>query len=325
MRKNERTVGFYNIKITASSIDHPAPRALAVKDALTLIANLEKTDRHLMRRGAAVAHGLGDIVVGETEAELLFYRSDKNKSDPIFLDHDSIISREVNKSDQEGDNSSVHCLIRYGQGGQFPAMLYLEQAAGLGATRIITMLGQLLRRARVKRPDWFLQQHPTRQESGRPVFVRVKYGFEITGIVSDRLAADLEAGVLTNLELVSDGRMHAELGEDPYFEERLNVVHLKVKDGAGGVSGKLVNIQRVLGLKRLEYQKARIRFKTAGGTPQSVAWSAQEGIEQEWVKKELIKPISPPMRAAYGEIYKPFMNLVKSLADRYDASNTPPP
>jgi hypothetical protein len=317
VKKTERTVSYYDLKMVATSVGHPQPTPLTAKNACVLIGNLSAQERQLDRKGSKQIFGISDCRISELEATFLFYRSDKDLADPIFRNHQSRTRREINKDDDEGHDFSAHVVIRFADDPIVPAKLYLENSQGLGASRIAVILRQLLRRTRKTNVHLFHQNalNNALDTQGAPIKHRVDHDFEIRGVVSADFAEDLNRGVLTDIELISDQRTMEEFDTERYFVETKSAIHLKVNPEYDKLVDRLQQLTRILRLKKDDFSNAKIRFKSASGAEQNVKWDALSGFEERYVRKELLKRFAVPLKSSYDLFHRELLERIRGLAD----------
>ena len=105
--------------------------------------------------------------------------------------------------------------------------------------------------------------------------------------------------------------------DEQYFEEKEAVVRLQIADKNKPVKNKLQQIKRVLSDNKNDYSNARIRIKPRNSKEYSIPWNSSTGFADEYIKRVVVKPFSPDLKATYSEIYTPLMSRMISEANKH--------
>lgn len=321
MKKNERTFCFYEIKVIARTkkSSNFSPKPLTVKEAIETIFYSPIETHHPRRAGSKLIYGIDDIEATTTGAKILFYRSDLNEATPSVRDHSTEEVRELERHHTEGNSYSSHAIIKYSAHPEEPALLVIEQCAGIGPTRIEVILRQVIRKCKSHHPNLFQQKehYGLKDKDNNDIVFDVVYDFEITGIPSKSLVKDLQDGELTAFELVKEGKLVKQFDDQQYFEEKEAVVKLQIADKNDTVKNKYEEIQRLLGKYGKNYSKARLRIKPRNSKEYSISWDNSSGFAEEYIKRVLAKGIAPELKSTYKKLHHPLVTRMLSEVNKH--------
>lgn len=321
MKKNERTFCFYEIKVIARTRRNSSfsPKPLTVEEAIITIFQSPNEAHHPRRAGSKLIYGIDDIQAATDGAKILFYRSDLNEATPSVRDHATEAVRELERHNTEGNSYSSHAIIKYGAYPQEPALLVIEQCAGVGPTRIEGILRQIMRKCKTHHPALFQQKdhYGLKDKDGNVITYDVVYDFEITGIPSNSLIKDLQDGELTAFELIKEGKLVKNFDDEQYFEEKEAVIKLKIADKKDTLKNKYEEINRVLGLYKKDYSSARLRIKPRNSKEYSISWNSSTGFAEDYIKRVLAKGIAPELKSTYKKLHPPLLKRMLSEMSKH--------
>ncbi|TPG26544.1 hypothetical protein EAH83_01875 [Variovorax ginsengisoli] len=233
----------------------------------------------------------------------LFRMTDRSVADPYFSDIEKDERRKAAKVEREGQESSSHVVIQLPENPVDPAIMLIERTSGITIPRVLMVLKLLLKKAKIKEPELF-KQPPLDGAvvDGKPVMHDVNYWLDAEGHISDQLAEDLNKGSISEIELITKRHREEPFDQDAYLVNEESIVVLKVNKKHQGYKDKFKKITGLLEEQK-DFEKARIRFVTAGGTTGNIDWDEENGISEQYLKKELIKNIQPPMESSY-EVFR---------------------
>ncbi|GAC1569420.1 MAG: hypothetical protein NVS3B3_23810 [Aquirhabdus sp.] len=301
MKKAERIVLFYDLKIEARSRTFEAPKTISARRAFELM-ELVPLEQRLKEsaRGMELLY-ISDWQRHDDTLHILISKSDKAISDPVFTIPQQRMRRTAAKAEQEGQDFSVHIVLQLPQDDLAPALCLVENCAGLGAFFIRRLLNQILADAKKISPADFEQFHPDGavDENGKPKKYNVGFKCLLDGHLSDDLKNDLDQGKVQSIELITEKTQHTQIDEDGYITEKCKTLVLTLKDDAHPVRDKFNRIVNVVQGKKDDYSHARIKFKTPEGIDRTVDMNAEEGLAQTYVKKAKLGNFKNDLKSSY--------------------------
>lgn len=315
MKKAERIVQFYDLNISASSRTFAAPKSITVKRALELMClipieqRLKESAKGQELLYIADWNWTGDIV------SILLNKSDKSISDPVFTIPAEGSRRTAEKKEKEGQDFSVHIVVKVPSSEVDSALVIIEHCAGLGIFVVQRLLNQLIANAKVLSPDDFVQLHPdgSVDDKGGPKTLNVVYKCNFDGHVSDELKDDLNKGKIQSIELITEKNQYESFDEDGYIQEKCKTVVLTLKDEEHPLRDKYDRIVKVFKDKKDEYAKAKIKFKDPGGIDRTVDMDTADGIAQAYVKKAKLDGFEGDLRSSYAKFSDQILEKMKKL------------
>lgn len=316
MRRTERAVFAYDVIVGARAA-HAVPPSLdeivAVMEALFSDPECVNT-----RDRGNLIFRIGEIVFDNQRSlcTILFRRADKNAADAVYSNIVNGQTRVAPKSQDEAGDTAAHLTLSLqperGKPNTYFALL--EGVPGVSHRHVQALINEVLRLARKKIPLQFTYPDPAgaRDRSGAPKLHEFTPLLEMRGHISDSLTADLEAGIVEQLEIVrADG--HTNFAGSPFLKEDRYSLKIKADRNipALGRFDWLVNAMRT---RRTDFDKGRIAFKDTDGRRHTIECDLQTGalFDQKYIKSFLIRPIDPPLNQSSETV-------VPALARRMEA------
>lgn len=317
MKKSERMVLFYDLVPLASSRTFDAPAPLSVRRVIKLLEMVPKDLRVLRRAKGANTIYLNDIEVTGKFAKILINKSDKRIPDPVFTDPSKKARRRVGKHADEGQDFSAHVVIRFPDDDAYPALMLVEQVAGISISVVVDLLRKTLKAARFVSPGDFLQVHPdgSIDSKGAPKQYRVTHSVEAEGHPSDTFTSDLNAGEVQYVELTSR-RHKGGFDTTGYFVEDREMIVLKPSISIKRPQNLTKHVMSVVTGKKKDYTKARIKFKLANGEPRHVDVDLDDELPEKYVKRMMIGSFAADLESSYDNLHPELVNKMVYLASR---------
>jgi hypothetical protein len=302
MKSTERHIYFYDLVTKAGSATLENPKAISVQKILELVGGLSAADRKLSRANSKRTYEITDWKSEGDRIAFLFRMSDTSIADPYFSDLRKGARRKAAKNGGEGHDFSSHIVVKIPADPIDPAVMLIERTTGITIPRVMTVLRILLRKARKKHPEIFHQVSidGVVDEDGKPIKHLVNFWIEAEGHISQQLAEDINNGSISEVELITQRHKMQPFDGDAYLVNEENVLVLKVNKKHPGLKDKLTKLTQLFDGHKKEYEKARIKFKTARGTAGSLSWDADYGVSDRYLRKEVVTNIHPPMESSYA-------------------------
>ena len=327
MKKTERQVLWYDIRIKATSKTIEAPKPIEIKKAFKIIEKLENRERYVDSSDKQEHYYISDWKSkNETALIILINKSDKSVADPIFFDVSSRERREVTKTLTEGQDYSSHILIKFDDKNKFEATMLLEYCPGFGgATMIKYTLNQLMKKAKSHSPSEFTKNHPdgSLEENGEIRKYSVNYSFILDGHPSDSFIQDLEEGELKGLDLITKENISPGFDEDSYLQEDRVTLLVKPKKDASRKKKLYDIIKDYLRKRQDKYEYAKIRFTGPDGIHRTVNLQREDDKSSIYIKKSIIDEFSEDLKSSYEKVQQEIADkMEKLLENQYDRENT---
>lgn len=214
-------------------------------------------------------------------AYMLICFNDGYASDASFAHLDSDEQRDVAKLDREGRPETAHVIFSFSTNEDLHGkyLILAEHSVRISRSRLQQFLNHLLREAKKRHKDAFMQPKPdgSRDERGQPKQESVRFSFDLRGYVADELKHAIENGGLNGLELVTEQIERLGVGETPRIRAKKKAVQLTPvttwRDGAA---------QMILDALKLgrdnDYETIRVKFKTEDGAPHMAELDSETGL-----------------------------------------------
>lgn len=316
MKKEERTIYFYDLDVEAHTGTFTAQKTISVRRAFELIALVPEG-----MRTTTIAKGQQRLYVADFEMNddaiisILINKSDKSVSDPVFTVPEEGKRRTAEKEDKEGQDYSVHIVIKLGENDLNPALVAIEHCSGLGVHVIEKLLNKVIKDAKAISPNDFVQIHPdgATDKDGKPKKVNIIYKCNFEGHISDGLKDDLDKGKIQSIELITEKEKFTPFDEEGYIKEKRKSIFLTLKDENHSVKDRLDRIAKVFNKNKEKYQSAKIKFETAAGVPHTLDIDAAEGLTAGYVKKVKIESDKEEFQSSYDSFNKQILGKMKGL------------
>ena len=317
MKKRERMVYFYDVVITAASQTCATPSPITVSRALEIIKKLP-----VEQRSQAYSYGRQNFYIADWDdsqpgyLSLLINKSDQEISDPVFSVPAKKARRIVEKEDDEGQDFSVHVLIKLPEDATQPALALVEACNGMGITLLQRFMSKLIDNAKPLTAEAFVQNHPdgSIDDNGQPKKCNVKFYFRFDGHISDELLDDLNAGKIQSIELITDKEKETPFDEEGYIVEKTKSVMLQTLDEKHKIANKGKKIFDLIAKRKTDYSKARIKFVTNTGVPRTVDVDAENEANNKYIKRERLVDFEADLKGSYDKLHGELVSQMMKLA-----------
>lgn len=322
MKNNERQIFYYDLEISASGTESIPGKQITVRTAIDLLSAVPEKEREIYLNKNNQHLYISHIEKNENTAVILVNKSDRTVADPVFSDIQSRKRRLIQKREHEGQDHSVHILIKLPPTTQnehlSPALVLLEHCIGLPISNIKKILDSVLSKAKNYNHEIFTQPHPdcSLDDNNRPKKMDIRFNFRFLGHPSESLMEDLESGHIKTAELISNRQIHSDFDQEPFVKEEKQILAIKINN-------KIQNkIQALLGLIRkykCDYEKARIKFTTESGLERTVNMTTNEELDdqnQMYVRREILKDIGVTLQSSYDKPCDAIVIGMKALLER---------
>lgn len=316
MKKKRRSVLFYDLFMEATSRAEVAPQPLSVKRAFQLIAMLPENARSISKARGAITIYVSDFELTDKYAKVLINRSDCGIPDPVFTAPKKGTRRTAAKNVEEGQDFSAHVVIKFPD-GPGAALMLLEQCSGIGVTVILMLFTRILRLARDKAPNDFRQMHPDGSigADGAPRTYQVVHLIKADGHPSDTFIADLNAGEVQTLEMVTRN-LKGGFDSSGYFVEEKETITLKPSISIKRPVKLATHLLDVVSGKKKDFSRATVRFKLPSGEIRSVDIDPDIGVPDTYVKKQQLEGFSSDLESSYEKFHPEIIGKMAYLASR---------
>lgn len=315
MKKTERIVFYYDFSISTSSRTFEAPKTISVRKAFELmqLVPLDQMVKELSK-GKELLY-VADWDWTDDIISILINKSDKGMSDPVFTIPKEKKRRTAEKKEEEGQDFSIHVVIKLPENDLGSALVIVEHCAGLGVLNIRKLLNSLLKDAKRISPEGFTQFHPdgAMDDNGNPKKYNVTFKCELDGHISDDLKYDLDHGKIHSIELITEKEQHTPFDEDGYIQEKCKTLVLTPKDDDAGIVNKFSRVKKIFTGQKDNYSKAKVKFKTPTGMERTVEMDTVEGLAQAYVKKEKLDGFEFDLKSSYEQFNEPTLKKMKEL------------
>lgn len=315
MKKTERLVYFYDMTMAAVSRTFAAPKNISVRRAFELMELVPKDQR--IKESAS---GQEILYVADWDAQdgllcILVSKSDKSISDPVFTVPKEKKRRTAEKEDKEGQDFSVHIVVKLPDNDEDSALVIIEQCAGLGIFVVQRLFNQILKDAKALSPNDYEQFHPdgALDDNGQPRKLNVVHKCEFQGHLSDELREDLNYGKVQAIELITDKDRYTNFDEAGYIKEKCKTLVLTLKDEGHPIKDKYDRIVKVFKQQKDQYDHAKIKFKTPEGIDRTVGMDTSEGLAQAYVKKAKLEGFEVDLKSSYENFCAAILSKMKNL------------
>jgi len=315
VKKTERMVFYYDLSISAESRTFAAPKPISVRRAFELMDMVpleQRIKQYSKGREELYVSGWkkdGDVI------SILINKSDKGISDPVFTIPKEKKRRTAQKQEKEGQDFSVHLIVKLSEDSLQPALVLIEYCTGLGIFVVQKLFNQILADAKKLSPSDFEQTHPdgSVDENGKPKKYNVVFKSEFEGHVSDDLKSDIDNGKIQSIELITEKEKHTNIDEDGYIQEKCKTLVLTVKDQDKPIADKFNKLKKVFNNKKDDYSHARVKFKTPSGLDRTVDLETDGALAQSYVKKEKLDGFSFDLESSYDNFCDAILTKMKEL------------
>lgn len=270
-----RDIFFYDLFVASEPKGAPAPIVESLIERLIFgwqLGTLETT-HWSRRRRLKISLRAADYDPTSRIAWLLICVNDADAGGASFSHLETDTQRDLEKEDGEGRPQTSHLAIVVPPAESTPqkSLVLMEGAPSLSRLRLEAYINFLLRGMRAEKPDDFKYPNPdgSLDRKGLPRLLTFRCEAELKGHISPDFAADLEAGVLTGIQIETKVTAAKGFGESPFFRPSTKTIRLSPR--ISWKTEKLGAFKDALRLGRTaSYETARITFRT----PDQVAHTA---------------------------------------------------
>ncbi|UPG92668.1 hypothetical protein [Luteibacter aegosomatissinici] len=319
MRKDERSVFFYDAKSSAwtRKLGDGLPGFPHYALAATLRA-LVNANQATITNAKGHAWNIQDIKLFANRCEMLINYVDPDAADPTLTDPVKKQRRQVLKNGDEGLEHSAHILWKFGdKSNNAPCTFLVEAAAGLGSTRVATILRTLLREASKDSKKFTIEDpEATRDAAGHFKRIPARPLIHLAGHPSKEFIQDLQKGELKEVELYSLQNKGAKWDSSGAATiDRSSVI---IKANPQKATQKALNLLKTITSGHTsDYEFARIKFKSESDLDHTVnVHSSSFNLvnEDKYVRKERITGIGDNLPTAFSAINTVIMSKIRALS-----------
>ncbi|WP_087869981.1 hypothetical protein, partial [Bathymodiolus platifrons methanotrophic gill symbiont] len=242
---------------------------------------------------------------------ILINKSDKEISDPVFTTPENNKRRTAKKEENEGQDFSVHMVIKLPNEDIDTALVLIEYCQGLTISMIKEVLKKILSDAKEISPEYFKQLHPdgSRDDDGNQKKYNVTFTCDFSGHPSNEFIDDLNNGKVQFIELITEEDRCTPFDEEAYFQKKHKTVVLTTKDKKiPNIYSKIKNLIS----KKTDYQKAKVKFMTKDNMNKTLEIFTDEGT-MAYLKKVKLDDFGIDLKSSYEKINKPILGKMKEL------------
>ena len=246
---------------------------------------------------------------------MLVSKSDKSISDPVFTVPKEKKRRTAEKDEKEGQDFSVHLVVKLPENDQDSALVVIEHCAGLGIFVLDRLFNQILKDAKDLAPNDYEQFHPdgAMGDDGQPKKIKVVHKCEFQGHISDELKDDLNRGKVQAIELITEKDRYTIFDEAGYIKEKCKTLVLTLKDEEHPLKDKYDRILKVFNQQKDNYGHAKIKFKTPEDIDRTVDMDTAKGLAQAYVKKAKLDGFDVDLKSSYENFCPQILGRMKDL------------
>jgi hypothetical protein len=306
VKRFERTVSFYDLRMSASSRTFEAPTTIATTRALELLATVPEAARLKSYQNDDHIYYVKDLQLVDGNYEMLINKCDRQLADPRFSDPRNSTWRTAARQGNEGLDFSSHLIIRPSADPLASGLAVLENATGLSIIHVQRFLNALLRDAEALNPGAFEFPHPdgSVDAQGHPKKYRARFTFTFDGHPSDALVDALQEGRINGIELITASNKEGQLDAHGYVREVRRTLAIQL--GNQVKRGERVGMLKAFFQgKSAAFEKARISFVDPDGLARTVNVNTADfsvDAESIFIKRTVIDGFAHPLEQAYETI-----------------------
>ncbi|MFM0013724.1 hypothetical protein [Paraburkholderia sediminicola] len=317
MKRFERTVSFYDLRVTSTSRQFEAPAPISSARALELLSLIPAAARIKAYSNDDHVYYIKDFDVVDGVYRILINKCDRQLADPRFSDPVNASWRTAAREGNEGLDFSSHILIRPSTDPLGLGLSLVENATGLSIIFIQRFLNALLRDVEALCPEAFEFPHPdgSVDARGQPKKYRSRFFFAFDGHPSDALVEALEEGSINGIELITASNRQGALDTHGYVREVRKTLAIKLGDQINPGS-RVDTIKAFFQSRSGAYETARISFVDPDGLSRSVKVTTTDfTVEAEsiFVKRAVIDGFTAPLEQAYEALNPAIIAKMRAL------------
>lgn len=285
MRNDQRQFLIYDLEVASAKQGAELPK---MDEVCGVWQKMMASGRTLAIRSktATLLVGAIDIDASKRYATLLVRLSDKMAPNSVYSDPVAGSYEEHFKEGDQGADLGCHVLISLDHEVGFPNLYTcaLEKVTGLSGDLVQRLLSKLLY-FEWQATDFFTYPHPAGglKRDKTPKIEKCCPHINLRGRASDKLASDLEKGVLTGVSLV---QIHSNtpISGAPYLSIQRAELKLEIDRSSLPKKDIFDNLAAVFKRNSKHYGRAKVSYKLPGGTRQvSVELDASTGAPTDSV------------------------------------------
>lgn len=288
--QHSRDVFFYDIRVVPDPLAAPRKSMQAIA---ALIGRLH-ADRQTVRWDRSNTHKtyLRDFSFDEQKGImwLLLCSADAHAPGASFMHLETDDQRDEEKRDGEGRPETSHLLIRSTEtnAGSSQYLALFEESSRFPRIAVERYLNFLLRQTAKSYKDEYLYPAPSgeRLADGKPKMIRFQNSVTVSGHLSNDFKADIKAGTLRGVSLVTSDTTNFGFGETKRLTPVEKQIKLKVSGSWNENSAQLIADALAIG-KTNKLEKARIVFATADKVAHTAMIDTENGnvLNDGYIKK----------------------------------------
>jgi hypothetical protein len=296
----QTTAFFFDMVISASASRRGKPpyeglKPFTAQKVVEHLSQLKKVDRATMRlRSGRLTVYLQDIRIEPDHACLLISVSDQDASDLAFTDPQAKTRRPITKAVKEGLDASAHVVIRMRQDKPDTFRMLVEGAPGLPSSKAQQFLNFCMRTAGSLYPDNFLVEDPEQamDAKGKVKKIKARMKIQLLGHPSASLRADIDAGTVSSIELMTRNVKSSTWDEEGYVKDTAYALKLDTSEINKQKKSPNFSVLREICVRAVprKLEDLRVQFKTATGLSRTVLidTATQTTNDEAYVRKELL-------------------------------------
>lgn len=314
LRRTERKVHCYELKITATNV-HARPPKLEKLAELWFEAITTYKSFYYPREKQTVAYRIGDAEIDTTNQilTLLVRKCDMNTANAVYSSLPTGQLRVAERFDDEGSDRAAHVVVSLKSKSDYEHayVCHIEDVPGVGHASIVATLNAYIKNALRFDKERFTFQDPSgaRNKKGELLEKPFEPKILLVGELSNSFRSDIENGKIKKITLLT-GKLRNPLGGSPYLTEVTRTIEIKV-DPKIPKKNRLTEIIEILSGEKKGYEHVKISFDDPNGFPHTVDIDLGVGEEKLYLKSYLVEKISPPMNESSSNIVTYLSNEMK--------------
>lgn len=240
---------------------------------------------------------------------------DKNVTGISLLDAATMMTRDIEKDDNEYGHYAGHIIIKKQPDALGRHLILIEKIPGIYMSSVKDHFTWVC--------DTAFSQKEVLDDEGRPK--RFRAHFEILGRQSRTIRDALRTGRLQDVELVSHQANHADgLDEEPVVSDVVKQIRWEVKKRVSDAQAQSIfeKIRNYLA-RDAEFDGNRrsfVRIKTDNGQIKQaeIDLAAEEILGQTFIQNEIVTDFDPPLRHRYNDLRQDMIRKLIEIAGRLD-------
>lgn len=324
MRSTERRIYHFDMQVRRRGHETHLPHITKIIEVWK--ERSEDSTAEQKRSSEKYIFKIDDVVYleGSNCACLLISVNDKASPDSVYGDFktgEKIINK---KSPTQGGMHSVHLLVSTDPYKPDTYFCLVEYGPKLNQSNIKLLLNHVLHDEYVANHERFSYPDPSGRKKRDGSHHRIGFlpRIELIGHPSKELIQSLESGRLNSIVLLSD-KEESDFAGNPYLVIKEHQLHIGIKPNLPK-SNRFQALREAVSTESERYASARVSFKGADGSPQSVKFNIDDGsiIDTRFVKSEIITGITPPLADACTDIARQLVSPMLRIVLKHRNAHT---